>query len=151
MENRAGKLATVAASVVLTGVSAVLQSTPAKAQAAPVFAVRAPAPAPLPVIALPVWRSAPSPLPFAGDGFSDDSMESLAATEAVPPHRPIDDQASFDAPDPAPRKSFSALTSFDESMELTSGDRQASNTARTFPPRPAQWNNPIQWLSTHHQ
>jgi len=149
MENRAGKLATVAASVVLTGVSAVLQSTPAKAQAAPVFAARVKAAVPLPVIPLPVWRSAPSPLPFAGDGFSDDPMESLAAAEVLPPERPIDDQASFDAP--APRKSFSALTSFDESVEMTSGDRQASNAARTFPPRPAQWNNPIQWLSTHHQ
>lgn len=151
MDNRSGKLATVAAAVVLTVVSAVLQSAPAQAQAAPVFAVRRQAAAPPPVIPLPVGRRPPSPLPIAGDFFSDDPMDTIVRTEVLPPMRPIDEDADLDSPGWAPRKSFSALTSFDESVEMTSGDRQATNTARAFPPPPAQWNNPIQWLSTHKQ
>lgn len=131
MENRAGKLATLAAaSAAIVGATAVLEPQPASASfsaSAKIFEVRE-REKPVPVESRPT-----SPLPYAGGEFHDDPMDTLVRTEAPP----------------LPRQSFSALTSFDESVELTSG--QASSPARTFPPPPAQWNNPIQWLATHHQ
>lgn len=142
MENRAGKLATLAAaSAAIVGATAVLEPQPASASfptSARIFEVRE-REKPVPVESRPT-----SPLPYAGGEFHDDPMDTLVRTE-VPPPPP---ERAVEAP-PVPRQSFSALTSFDESVEMTSGDRQAP--ARTFPPPPAQWNNPIQWLATHHQ
>lgn len=142
MENRAGKLATLAAaSVAIVGATAVIEPQPASASFSPsakIFEVRereAPGP---------VERRPTSPLPYAGGEFHDDPMDTVVRTEAPPPQP----ERAVEAP-PVPRQSFSALTSFDESVEITSG--QSSPSARTFPPPPAQWNNPIQWLATHHQ
>lgn len=145
MENRADKLTTLAlASVALVGATAVIEPQPASASFSPsarIFEVREHE------TPLPVERRPSSPMPYAGNEFGEDPMDTLVMKDAPPPPP----AAALESPSGAPRQSFSALTSFDESVEMTSGDRQASNTARSFPPRPAQWNNPIQWFSTHYQ
>jgi len=85
---------------------------------------------------------------FVGAAAMPDPIPQAAPPQDVPPPdvEPIQ-QA------PAPRRSFSALTSFDGSTEMTSGERdlRIASSSRTFPPAPAQWNNPIQWLSTHRE
>lgn len=114
MENRAGKLATLAAaSVGLVGATAVLEPQSASASFSPpakIFETRGQAAVRPDEIPLPSEHRPASPMPFGGAGFGED---------------------------------------FDESVEMTSGERQASSPSRTFPPPPAQWNNPIQWLATH--
>ncbi len=155
MENRAGKVVSLGiASVALVGATLVLEPVPACASFSPsahVFETRPhekvrPAEIPLPVESRPA-----SPMPYAGNEFSVDPMETLVKVDTLPPERP---EAEAPVPEArTPRHSFSALTSFDGNTEMTSGERdpRIASSSRTFPPQPAQWNNPIRWLSTHHE
>lgn len=146
----------------LLGAAAVSSVLPASASFSPsahpetVFDSRPQAPVRPDAVVVPAELRPESPLPYADAALPDDwSSQPREIAEAPPRDEvPPPELARVDAAPPeAPveRRDFRALTSFDGTMELTSGGGEATKepARRPFPPPPARWNNPIRWLSTH--
>ena len=133
---------------VLTGLAGAPQSASGGVSlelARPAFATRERG-SPRPWDALPpgVENRPASPMPLTGDLY-----EPEPAVAPAPP--PAPETAAEEAPPaPAPRRDFRALVSFDSEREMTNDEVEPGpSDGRAWPPPPAQWNNPIRWITTH--
>ncbi|PIR15750.1 MAG: hypothetical protein COV48_12625 [Elusimicrobia bacterium CG11_big_fil_rev_8_21_14_0_20_64_6] len=164
VENRVNKMMAMAgAAWGLLGAAAVSSVIPASASFSPparpenVFDSRPQAPVRPEGVLVPTELRPESPLPYADSALLGDWASEPREMAEEPPRDevPPPELARVDATPPeAPveRRDFRALTSFDGTMEMTSGGGEVSEqpSRRPFPPPPARWNNPIRWLSTHH-
>ncbi len=94
-------------------------------------------------------RPSEAPLPYENRRESPRPILPFAQAETIPP--PPETAA-------APAQEHRELVSFDNKKVLVSGSwgpnsepepERRAEPSRAWPPPPAQWNNPIQWIRTH--
>lgn len=93
----------------------------------------------------PVELRASSPLPIAGDEFASSKNAPANGSQAA------GSLGSGPTQGLQPTQQFHALTSFDNRVEMTSGNAAPVQVAaRGFvPPAPVVWNRPIRWIQTN--